>query len=71
MGWLQRAGARVAFEGSFITSEAVFRVTMRVVHARSHAGEADGMDFPADFAGCWNIPLLLILVFVFKGIKCC
>lgn len=49
------------------------RVTLRVVHARSHTNtrEAVGMDFPADFAGCWNIHQLLIFMFVLKGIKSC
>lgn len=49
------------------------RVTLHVVHARPHtnAREDDGMDFPADFAGCWNIHRLLIFMFVLKGIKSC
>lgn len=29
-----------------------FRVTVYAVHAKSHTREADGMDFPADVAGC-------------------
>ena len=29
-----------------------FRVTVYAVHAKFHTREADGMDFPADFAGC-------------------
>lgn len=28
-----------------------FRVTLHAVHAKSQTREADGVDFPADFAG--------------------